>query len=103
MGIHFEKNDAGNLVALRGTIDIACAAELKALLLDGLNTQTGVRISLEGATYLDVTAFQLLWAAEQHARRSGAPFRIEGQIPEAISTGRADAGFPPLFASVHAA
>jgi anti-anti-sigma factor len=103
MGIHIEKNDAGSLVALSGTIDIACAAELKALLLEALNTGNEVRISLDGATYLDVTAFQLLWAAEQEARRSGVTFRIEGQIPGAVSTGCADGGFPPLLASVHAA
>jgi anti-anti-sigma factor len=103
MGIHFEKNDAGGLVALRGTIDIACAAQLKALLLEALNTGTGVRISLDGATYLDVTALQLLWAAQQQAQRSGVPLRIEGNIPQAVSAGLADAGFPPLFVSDHAA
>jgi anti-anti-sigma factor len=102
MGIHIEKTDAGSLIALRGAIDIACAAELKAVLLDALNTEGGVRISLDGATYLDVTAIQLLWAAEQQARRSGGTFRIEGHIPEAVSTGVADAGFSSFFASVHA-
>jgi anti-anti-sigma factor len=103
MGIHLEKTDAGGLIALRGTVDIACAAELKAFLLEALTPEAGVRISLDGATYLDVTALQLLWAAERQARRSGVPFRIEGQIPETVSTGIADAGFPPFFVSVQAA
>jgi len=102
MGIHFEKSDAGSLVALRGIVDIDCAAELKAVLLEVLDSEAGACISLEGATYLDVTAVQLLWAAERQARRSGAPFRIDGQIPEAVSLGLADAGFGPLFVSVHA-
>jgi anti-anti-sigma factor len=102
MGIHIEKNDAGNLVALRGAIDIACAAELKALLLEALSMGNEVRISLDGATYLDATAFQLLWAAEQQAQRSGVPFRLEGQVPEPVSTAFACAGFPSLFASAHA-
>jgi anti-anti-sigma factor len=101
--MHFEKDDAGTLVTLRGVIDIACAAELKALLLEALSNANEVRISLEGTTYLDVTAIQLLWAAEQQSRRSGVPFRLEGHLPEAESAALAAAGFSSFPDSVHAA
>jgi anti-anti-sigma factor len=103
MGIHFEKDEAGSLVVLEGAIDIACAAELKALLLDALNTPGEVRISLDGATYLDVTAFQLLWAAAQQARRSGVGLRLSGQAPTPVSTALAEAGFQSFLVAVQAA
>jgi anti-anti-sigma factor len=103
MGIHFEKDEAGSLVVLEGAIDIACAAELKALLLEALNAQTEVRISLDDATYLDVTAFQLLWAAAQQARRCGVELRFSGQTPEPVSIALAEAGFQPFLVSVQSA
>jgi anti-anti-sigma factor len=102
MAMHIEKNIGGTLVALRGVIDVACAAELKAILLDALDTSTEAAVSLEGATYLDVTAIQLLWAAEQQARRSGLPFRLQGPILESVLVAVADMGLPSFFASVPA-
>jgi anti-anti-sigma regulatory factor len=102
MGVSLDKCDAGVLIALASTIDIACAAELKALLLEALNSSTEVRISLDDATGLDVTAFQLLWAAERQARISGIGFRLSGQIPEPVSIQLAEAGFQSFSAWVHA-
>ena len=64
-------NETQSLIGLEGAIDIASAAELKKLLLEGLNSGREVRVSLAGATDLDVTAVQLLWAAEREASRSG--------------------------------
>jgi hypothetical protein len=49
-----------------------------------------------------LTAVQLLWAAEQQARRTGVAFRISGQIPDLVSTALAEAGFPSFPASVNA-
>jgi anti-anti-sigma factor len=102
MGIALQKSDAEHLVALEGTIDIACAAELKTLLLEALDSGAAVRVSLDAATYLDVTAMQLLWAAAQQARRSGQQFQFSSPPPEPVSAALLDAGFPSFSDSVHA-
>jgi anti-anti-sigma factor len=97
MGIALEGSDAESVVRLDGAIDIASAAELKARLLEALSSGTGVRVSLEGARYLDATAVQLLWAAGRQARRSGVPFQLSGQLPDPLWAALADAGLQ-LFA-----
>jgi anti-anti-sigma regulatory factor len=102
MGISLDKSDAGAVIALADSIDITCAAELKALLLEALSSGTEVLISLDDATDLDVTAFQLLWAAERQARQSGVEFRISGQVPEPVSIALAEAGFQAFSTLVHA-
>ncbi len=102
MGISLDKTDAGVSIVLANTIDIVCAAELKALLLEALNSGTEVRISLDDATDLDVTAIQLLWAAGREAQHSGLEFRVSGQGSEPVFSGLAEAGFQPFSAFAHA-
>jgi anti-anti-sigma factor len=102
MGISLDKSETGAVISLAGTIDIACAAELKALLLEALNSGPEVLISLDAATDLDVTAIQLLWAAERQARQSAVEFRVSGQLPKPIFSALAEAGFQPFSTLVHA-
>jgi len=102
MGISLGKSDAEMSIALEGKIDIACAADLKALLLEALQSGNDVVISFGDATGLDVTALQLLWAAGQQARHSGMGFRLSGQVPEPVSTELVEAGFQPFSVWVHA-
>jgi anti-anti-sigma regulatory factor len=103
MAIAIDESELGNVVVLEGTIDISSAGELKAILLKALGSGKEVCISLDAATYLDVTAVQLLWAAEQQARLSGALFRFSGNISGPVSATLADAGFASFQASVNAA
>lgn len=93
MPVVLERSDALSLVRLEGGVDIACAAELKKVLLEALEAAEPVRVSLEGATHLDVTAIELLWAAEREARQSGLGFSLVGQLPDHISSALVDAGF----------
>jgi anti-anti-sigma regulatory factor len=102
MPIALDESELGNVVVLEGTIDVSSATELKAMLLRALGTGKEVCISLDAATYLDVTAVQLLWAAEQQARLSGAVFRFSGNLSEPVTATLADAGFPSFQASVNA-
>lgn len=94
MAITVNESGSESLVAIEGTVDISSSAELKTALVQALGSGRTVHVSLQGAAYLDVTAFQLLWAAEQQARRAGMAFGILGQVPEPVSAGLADAGFP---------
>ena len=49
-------------------------------------------MDVEHATELDVTALQLLWAAEREARGSSRGFTLAGRVPEEISVAVVDAG-----------
>jgi anti-anti-sigma factor len=100
MGIVLENNEAGCLVRLEGGIDIASAAELKSAFLDALSTGADVQVALGSASYLDITAIQLLWAAAEQARLAGVGFRVAGEVPEALSTVLAEAGFASLLPSL---
>jgi len=103
MAITLDESELGNVVVLEGAIDISSATELKAILLTALDSGEEVSISLNAATYLDVTAVQLLWAAEQQARRSGAIFRFSGHLSDLVSATLANAGFSSFQASANVA
>ena len=93
MPVTLEENDASSRIRLEGAIDIDCAAELKALLLQALNSGKELRLEIEAATHLDVTAIQLLWAAKREAARSGAPLALSAPAPEEIAAALREAGF----------
>jgi hypothetical protein len=81
------------VIRLDGVIDIGCAAELKAALLEGLMSGSPAQIEFAGATEMDVTAIQLLVAAEHAGRGAGIPWRLAGSCPETIVASLRDAGF----------
>jgi anti-anti-sigma factor len=81
------------LIRLQGELNVASAAELKKLLLDALASQREVQVDLENASELDVTAVQLLWAAERETRASGKRFSVAGKVPELIAVSLREAGF----------
>jgi anti-anti-sigma factor len=91
--ITLHRNEEQCTVHLEGEIDIAGAAELKKLLLQALASGKQLRIDLEHATELDITALQLLLAAEREAHRSNLGFGLAGRLPEEISAAAMDAGF----------
>ena len=93
MGITFEQRDESRLICLEGVVDIASAAELKTILLDALESGKAVRVALNHSTDLDVTAVQLLWAAEREARATGVEFSLAGPVPQPLSAALKDAGF----------
>jgi anti-anti-sigma regulatory factor len=79
-------------VRLEGAIDIGCAAELKQALLEALAEGKELHVALDGATDLDVTAMQLMWAARRAAQKPGAQSGIVDGMPAPIATALADAG-----------
>jgi anti-anti-sigma factor len=79
-----EQLGAECFIRLEGEITIVCAAELKKVLLDALASGNKLRLDLKGATDLDITALQLLWAAEREAQASGRSFKLTGRVPEEI-------------------
>ena len=81
------------MIRLDGEINIGSAAELKKLLLQALASGRELRVDLEHATELDVTALQLLWAVEREARASSRGFTLAGRVPAEISIAVVVAGF----------
>jgi anti-anti-sigma regulatory factor len=87
------QDGSSSVIRLEGNVDISSAGELKAASLKAIQTGGAVRVVLEGATCLDVTAIEILWAAERAAALQGLSLTLEGQLPEAISTALREAGF----------
>ena len=93
MPIVLEQSEGSNVIHLEGAIDISLAAELKTTLLEALKSPKPVRVALNGDADLDVTAIQLLWAAEREAKASNVGFLLDGCVPDAVSATLRETGF----------
>lgn len=91
MPILVEKSDAANALRLEGEVDIASAADLKAQLVEMLDAGKEIRVDLQRTSELDVTAIQLLYAAQRDATHSGLQFIFE-HTPQHLAAAMADAG-----------
>ena len=92
MGITLKQSKKSTVIRLEGAIDIAAAAEFKKLLLQACGSGKEVRVALDGATDLDVTAVQLIWAARRSAEAAGVAFTLSGAVPESVSSSLGYAG-----------
>lgn len=86
MPVTLQMGETDSVVSLEGAVDIGSAAELKRLLIEALQAGKEVQVSLERATALDITAVQLLWAAERAAGKSEIGFRFASPLAEEISS-----------------
>jgi anti-anti-sigma regulatory factor len=87
-----EERENSSFVRLEGAIDIAFAEEMKSILLNALASNQKISLTLECATELDITALQMLYAAERDSATKGIPFTLEGSVPDDISTAMTEAG-----------
>ena len=92
MPVTLEQSEVASTVRLVGEINIASAAELKKVLMEALAMGKGVRVELESVTEIDVTALQLLWAAQREAESVGVGFARSGRVQEAIAAVADEAG-----------
>lgn len=93
MPITFEQSEAQYVIHLEGEITIPLAAELKQAIIQALTEGKDLCVRLERATELDITALQLLWAAEREAKKSSLRFTADGSVPEEIRVAASAAGF----------
>ena len=93
MPIDLEQREGASAIHLEGVIDIALASELKTTLVEALKSSKPLRLALNADTDLDVTAIQLLWAAEREAKASNVDFMLEGSVPDSVSRSLKEAGF----------
>jgi anti-anti-sigma factor len=92
VGIALSQTDDSSLIRLEGAVDISVAAELKAVLLRAIAKGNTIRISADAVSELDVTAFQLLWAACREAKRSGMNLVLAGETPEPVEKALSEVG-----------
>jgi anti-anti-sigma factor len=93
LAITLEHREEASVVRLEGIIDIALAAEFKQTLLEALTGSKPVLVALDSCKEMDVTAVQLLWAAEREARSLNLGFTLEGEVPDSISGSLKESGF----------
>jgi ABC-type transporter Mla MlaB component len=93
LGIIHERRDESIDLSLEGAVDISCAVELKAALVDALTSGMPVRIALDRCSALDVTAYQLLWTAEREARSLGVELTLVGPLPAHLLAALKEVGF----------
>jgi anti-anti-sigma factor len=96
MGIALDRANDVSLLRLEGVVDISAAAELKAALLEAIAAGKSIRVSADDVSELDVCAYQLLWAAEREAKRSGLQFAFTGELSDTIESSLASAGLELL-------
>ena len=86
MSIGLSQTENLSEIRLDGEVGIEVAAEPKASLLAALEAGHEIRVSLEGATTLDVTTFQLLWATEHAARQKGLEFTVTSDLSQPLKS-----------------
>ncbi|MFZ0304235.1 MAG: STAS domain-containing protein [Terracidiphilus sp.] len=84
------------VVRLSGSIDIASATELKAMLLKAFEENKEIQVLTESVFSLDVTALQLLWAARNHAARRDVELILDSEPPKAIGSLLTELGMEEL-------
>ena len=92
VGITLKQSRKLAVIRLEGAIDIAAAAEFKNLLLQACGSGKDVRVALDDATDLDVTAVELIWAARRSAEGAGVAFTIFGAVQDSVSSALGYAG-----------
>lgn len=98
MGIEASINEGpspATCIALCGSIDISVALDLKAALMEGLEKGQEIELSAEEATDFDVTALQLLWAAQRECKNAGLRFALSGAPAGLLESTLAEMGMKP--------
>jgi ABC-type transporter Mla MlaB component len=88
-----EQSEELFVIRLEGDVNVSSVAELKAILVQGLACKKDLRIDLEQAKELDVTAMQLLWAASREAGILNRELTLRGKVPQEILMAIREAGF----------
>jgi ABC-type transporter Mla MlaB component len=92
MGIALTEKKNASVLRLDGAIDISVAAELKTALLAALAAGKAIRILPQAVSELDVTAFQLLWAAEREAKKQALKFAYTAEMPSPVAGALSELG-----------
>ena len=91
MPLSVDREENRWLIRVEGEFGMSAAAEMKALLLEGLASSKELRVDLERAEAIDIPLLQMLWAGAREAGpRDGG---IVCGVPEAAARAAREAGF----------
>lgn len=96
VGISLSCSCESSILHLAGAIDLGCAAELKAALVQALDCSRQITVSAAALTSVDVTAVQLLWAAQRAAGQRGMGFAVSAAPVETVERQLAELGMSEL-------
>jgi anti-anti-sigma regulatory factor len=89
--ITLERNATHAVLRMAGDCSMTTAAELKALLIEGLGAAGRLCVDLGDVEEIDVTVLQLLWAAHGEAARENR--ELVSRVPDALAALARAAGF----------
>ena len=89
--IEVERLESHSVIRLQGELNVACAGELKRVLVATMAEGGDLQVDLEGVVAIDISILQLLWAARGEAKRNGTDFAAGAS--EAVRWAARDAGF----------
>lgn len=101
--MQFEKEQSGNtgILKLKGRCTVEHATELKAVLLDALQAQEHLVVTLDGVSDLDLSFLQLLCSAYGTSIKRNRRFTLDGILPEAFKRTVEDAGYCRAMNCLH--
>lgn len=87
------------LVQLEDSITISCATELRNLLVEALDGGKRLEVDLTRTTEIDLSAIQLLHAAQLASAQAGVSFTSAGPVPDTVREAIEESGIGPIFES----
>jgi anti-anti-sigma regulatory factor len=100
MAISTKDRDDVRCIFLTDVVDIAQASELKQALSEAIGSVSRVSIEVSGATAIDVTTAQLLWAAVSYSSLSGTEIVVQGPWSAQVEQSFLTSGLTPLLQSM---
>lgn len=84
------------LLSFSGDCTVARAEEIRASLLDALNSGDSIEIDLGGVTGIDLTFCQILHALRLSCKARGVVLALPDNLPEALARQAVFCGLPEL-------
>lgn len=97
MAILTKDTDGRRCIVLADVVDIAQASDLKQALTEGIGWASRIFIQVSGATSIDVTTAQLLWAAVSCSALSDTEIVVEGPWAAQVEESFLTSGLTPLL------
>ena len=88
------KRDAPSLfhLSFQGRLTVDRAFEMKKMFQDAIARGSPIEVDVDGASEIDITFFQLLFAADRAARAAGLPLTLSPRHPPVMRKALAEAG-----------
>jgi len=97
MNLAMERGGGRSVIRLAGEVNIGCAAELKALLVEVLSSGEEILIEFERAGAVDVSILQLILAAQREATQTGVRLALSAALAEPVARAVEEAGISPFW------